>query len=443
MTLDALVHETKDHLGHGIAVASDLLVDHASGCQVYMTNGQAYLDLTSGIGVTSTGHCHPTVVKAVQAQACKISHSQINMFYSQPLLTLIQRLKRYTGSLDTFCFNNSGSEAVESAIKLARHATKRPNIIVFEGGHHGRTLGALALTGSTTIFSAGFGPLMSGVYYVSYPNPFHCSSKARPGHTNEHCIQFVMNQLDNLFKQRCPPNDVAAILIEPVLGEGGYVPAPPGFFQCLRAVCDAHGILLIADEVQTGFGRTGRMFAMEHWGVEPDILVMAKGIASGYPLSAIAARKALMDTQPSGSMGGTYVGNVIACAAAVATLTVFEQEKLLSNVQARSAELLLRLRDELPHVLPSTIEVDIRGLGLMVGLEFAGAPVGFAERVTQYARDNHRLLLLTASIYETLRLIPPLIIDQTTLDDAITRLIAAVQDVVQDLADDGQWLAEK
>ncbi|ORX44082.1 hypothetical protein DM01DRAFT_1340492 [Hesseltinella vesiculosa] len=440
MNLDALVSNTKQHLGHGIDVASDLLVDHALGCEVIMTNGQSYLDLTSGIGVTSTGHCHPKIVQAVQDQVAKMSHAQINLFYNRPLLTLIQRLRRYTGSLDTFCFNNSGSEAVESAIKLARQATNRPNVIVFYGGHHGRTMGAMALSAPTNIYNAALGSHMPGVYYVDFPDTVHCAARDTPGHSAEHCIQNVMHQLDTLFKQRSQSNDIAAVLIEPVLGEGGYLAAPPGFFQCLRAVCDAHGILLIADEVQTGFGRTGRMFAMEHWGVEPDILVMAKGIASGYPLSAIASRKALMDTLPPGSMGGTYAGNIISCSAAVATLNVFEQERLLNNVQARSVQLLRRLHADLPGVLPPMIQVDIRGLGLMIGLEFIHAPLGFAQRITQYSRDRHRLLLLTASVYETLRLIPPLVIDAASMDAAVDRLVAAVRDVVQDLDPHGQWL---
>ncbi|KAI8334622.1 pyridoxal phosphate-dependent transferase, partial [Chlamydoabsidia padenii] len=395
-------------LGKGITVASDLVVDRAQQCIITMTNGQDYLDMTSGIGVASTGHCHPTVVKAVQEQVSKMSHAQINLFYHTPLLTLMDRLRPYTAPLDTFCFNNSGSEAVESAVKLARHATKKQNIIVFNGGHHGRTIGALALTGSKTMFSAGFGPLMSGVYYVDYPYPFRCPAAAFEGHDSDHCVKEVMRQLETLLKQRCHPDDTAAVLIEPVLGEGGYVPAPKGFFQALRSFCDKYKILMIADEVQTGFGRTGKMFAIEHWDTVPDILVMAKGIASGYPLSGIVAKRELMDLQPPGSMGGTFVGNIVSVAAAVATLDVFEQEHILQNVQDQSTQAFTLLSQRLQQVPASLGPIDIRGLGLMIGLEFAGAPPGFAAKVVQHARDHEHLLLLTASIYETIRLIPPL-----------------------------------
>ncbi|CAO3596460.1 unnamed protein product [Absidia cylindrospora] len=408
-----------------------------------MTNGQSYLDMTSGIGVASTGHCHPTVVKAVQEQVSKMSHAQINMFYHAPLLELMNRLKPYTAPLDTFCFNNSGSEAVESAIKLARHATKKQNIIVFNGGHHGRTIGAMALTGSKNMFSAGFGPLMPGVFYVDYPYSFRCSASAFEGHASDHCVKEIMRQLTVLLKQRCHPDDTAAILIEPVLGEGGYVPAPKGFFQELRAFCDQHKILMIADEVQTGFGRTGKMFAIEHWDTVPDIMVMAKGIASGYPLSAIVSRKELMDLQPPGSMGGTFVGNIVACTAAVATLDVFEQEQILKNVQERSIQVFGLLEKKLSLAngasgLPESImPLDIRGLGLMIGLEFGNAPQGFAARVVKHARDQEHLLLLTASIYETIRMIPPLVVDADTLDDAVNRLVKSIVHVANDMKNEG------
>ncbi|KAI8388757.1 pyridoxal phosphate-dependent transferase [Radiomyces spectabilis] len=428
------VTECKSSLARGVAVASDLLVDRAVGCYVYMTDGQAYLDLASGIGVTSTGHCHPTVVKAVQEQAAKISHAQVNMFYHQPMLQLVQRLRsKVPPSLDTFFFWNSGSEAVEAAVKLARQATNKQNIIVFSGGHHGRTIGAMALTSSKSIFSAGFGPLMSGVHTVDFPYEFRCPAKDHaPCHTGQHCVDETLRQLELLLQQRTAPEETAAILLEPVLGEGGYVPAPPGFFQALRTFCDRHNILMIVDEVQTGFGRTGKMFAIEHWpGVEPDILVMAKGIASGYPLSAIVSRKALMDQQPPGSMGGTYAGNAVACAAALATLDVFEEERLLENVNQRSEQMFKELREKIPPLLPESIQLDIRGLGLMIGLEFRNAPTGFATRITKEAREQHHMIIITASVYETLRMIPPLIISESEVTDAINRLAESIRAAVQ------------
>ncbi|KAI8088959.1 pyridoxal phosphate-dependent transferase [Halteromyces radiatus] len=431
----------KQALSQGIAVASQLVVERAQGCTITMTNKEVYLDMTSGIGVLNTGHCHPKVVEAVEKQARTMAHAQINMFYHTPLLTLMDRLRRYTAPLDTFCFNNSGSEAVESAIKLARHATKKQNVIVFNGGHHGRTFGAMALTGSKTVFSAGFGPLMSGIYYVDYPYSFRCSAAMFEGHTSDHCVQETIRQLSTLLKQRCHPNDTAAILVEPVLGEGGYVPAPKGFFQALRSFCDQHDILLIADEVQSGFGRTGKMFAIEHFDVCPDILVMAKGIASGYPLSAIVSRKSLMDKLPSNSMGGTYVGNCVSCAAALATLDVFEKEQILHNVQQRSMQAFDYLHKQLDALdLPDALlPLDIRGLGLMIGIEFGGqrVPTGFATKVVQHCREHEHLLLLTASIYETIRIIPPLVVDADTLEDALQRLVRSIQYVATDMKNQG------
>ena len=255
------------------------------------------------------------------------------------MLDLIERLKPKMPSaeLDTFFFANSGAEAVENAVKLARHATKRPNIIVFQGSYHGRTLGTMALTTSKTIYSAGFGPLIPGVHVA--PFPYHqqwSAHKADPTKFDaEWCSQESLNQLEILLKQRSHPEETAAILLEPVQGEGGYIAPPASFMQGLRKICDKHGILLIADEVQSGFGRTGKMFAIEHTGVTPDIMVMAKGIASGYPISGIVSRKELMDRQPAGSMGGTYSGNAVACAAAKATLEIFEEENIIENVNAR------------------------------------------------------------------------------------------------------------
>ncbi|ORZ00202.1 pyridoxal phosphate-dependent transferase [Syncephalastrum racemosum] len=434
MTQSDLVESSKSMLCRGVAMASELLVSHAQGAYVYMENDpEGYLDFTSGIGVVNTGHCHPKVVKAAQKQAGEISHAQMNMFYQRPMLELMNQLKRVMPhpSLDTFFFWNSGSEAVEAAIKLARHATGKPNVIVFSGGHHGRTFGTMSLTSSKTIFSGGFGPMMPGVYTVPFPDALHCSARNLSGHTPEHCALDTMQQLELLMKQRTPPQDTAAVLIEPVLGEGGYIPVPTGFLTMLRKFCNQNNVLLIADEVQTGFGRTGKMFAVEHTpDATPDILVMAKGIASGYPLSAIASSRALMDKQPPGSMGGTFSGNAVSCAAAVATLQVFEEEALLKNATVRSQEFFKILHAQLPAILPPTIKADIRGIGLMIGIEFVGAPSGFAQKVISAARENHKFLLLTASVYETLRLIPPLTVTSAQVEDGICRLLASIQDVL-------------
>ncbi|CEP19794.1 hypothetical protein [Parasitella parasitica] len=410
----------KKHIAHGIGRSTELVIEKAKGTYVYTAEGKKYLDLTTGIGVTNTGHCHPTVVKAVQEQAANMSHGQVNIFYQKPMLDLIEGLlpRMPSSKLDTFFFWNSGSEAVEAAVKVARHATKKQNIIVFQGSYHGRTFGTMALTTSKTIYSAGFSPLMPGVHVAPYPYFQQWSAhKADPEKfTPEWCGEEALHQLELLLKQRSDPQDTAAILIEPGL----------------RKICDKNDILLICDEVQSGFGRTGKMFAVEHFGIVPDILVMAKGIASGYPLSAIVSRKEIMDKQPAGSMGGTYSGNAISCAAAKATLQVFDEEKLLDNCNARSEQFFKGLREQIPSLLPEGVTVDIRGKGLMIGIEFMGVPKGFANSIASEAL-NLDTILLTTSIYETLRLIPPLNITEKETDLALAKVVASVAAAVENL----------
>ncbi|KAG2208940.1 hypothetical protein INT47_011080 [Mucor saturninus] len=426
----------KTHIARGIGRSTELVIDKAKGTYVYAVDGKKYLDLSTGIGVTNTGHCHPTVVKAVQEQAGNLAHGQVNIFFQKPMLELIEGLlpRMPSPKLDTFFFWNSGSEAVEAAIKVARHATKKQNIIVFQGSYHGRTFGTMALTTSKTIYAAGFSPLMPGVHVAPYPYFQQWSAhKADPEKFDaDWCGDEALHQLELLLKQRSDPEDTAAILIEPVQGEGGYVVPPKNFLAGLRKICDKHNILLICDEVQSGFGRTGKMFAVEHFNIVPDILVMAKGIASGYPLSAIVSRKEIMDKQPPGSMGGTYSGNAIACAAAKATLQVFDEEKLLDNCNVRSEQFFKGLRSKIPALLPEGVTCDIRGKGLMIGIEFMGVPKGFANNVAAEAL-NLDTILLTTSIYETLRLIPPLTITEEETNLALERVVASVAAAVENL----------
>ncbi|CAO3593004.1 unnamed protein product [Absidia cylindrospora] len=402
----------KRHIAKGIGRSTELVIEKAKGTYVWSVEGKKYLDLTTGIGVTNTGHCHPTVVKAVQDQAANFSHGQVNIFTRNPCWILI--------------------EAVEAAVKLARHATKKQNIIVFQGSYHGRTMGTMALTTSKTVYAKGFGPLMPGVHVCSYPYfQQWAAHKADPTKFDaQWCGAEALHQLDLVLKQRSDPEDTAAILIEPVQGEGGYVVPPKNFLTGLREICDKHNILLICDEVQLGFGRTGKMFAVEHFGVRPDILVMAKGIASGYPLSAIVSTKELMDTQPPGSMGGTYSGNAVACAAANATLQVFKDENILENCNIE--QFFSTLKAKVPGLLPNNIKVDIRGLGLMIGIEFLDAPKGFANAVAQEAFDLDTIVL-TTSIYETLRLIPPLNITKEETNLALERIIASIESAAKKL----------
>jgi 4-aminobutyrate aminotransferase len=256
--------------------------DYAKGCYIYDINGDAYIDFTCGIGVTNTGHCHPRVVEAIQKQAGLLIHGQANIVFHRPMLELIQELQTIINpTIDGFFFTNSGAEAIEGAIKLARHATGRTNIIVFQGCFHGRTVGTMSLTTSKTIYRSGYQPLMAGVFVAPYPYSY------RYGWTDEQTSQWCLDELEFLFLSQTAPNETAAMLIEPVLGEGGYVVPPVGFLTKLREICDKYGILLILDEIQSGFGRTGKMFAQEHFNLTPDIMTVAKGIASGLPLSGV------------------------------------------------------------------------------------------------------------------------------------------------------------
>ncbi|ORX94623.1 hypothetical protein K493DRAFT_407920 [Basidiobolus meristosporus CBS 931.73] len=432
------------HIARGVGRSTNLVISKASGSYVYTVEGKKYLDLTTGIGVTSTGHCHPKVVKAAQEQVGKLVHGQVNLFFHEPMVKLIEKLKPIMPSkqLDTFFFWNSGAEAVEAAIKLARHATGKHNIIVMQGSYHGRTVGTMSLTTSKTIYSAGFGPLMPGVYVTPFPYTLHSpTQKAVPQDTLRHdlCIEYAIEQLELLLKQQTAPSDTAALIMESVLGEGGYVVPPKEYVQRVREICDKHGILLIADEVQSGFGRTGKYFAIQHADVVPDIMVMAKGIASGFPISGIVSRKELMDKQPPGSMGGTYSGNAVSCAAAIATLEVMEEENLLKNVQERSKEIFSRLNNELvPLLQQHDIKVDVRGLGLMIGVEFYGNGLaGLQKKLNSKVSDavagqcyQNDMLVLTTSVYDTIRLIPALNITKEESAIALDTLIKSAKEVL-------------
>lgn len=313
MSLSKISEFGVKHVARGIGRLSQDVMESGSGSYVTMVGGRKFLDFTTGIGVANLGHCHPAVTKAVQKQAGTLVHGQINIAFQKPYLDLVQSILPLMPhkSLDTFFFWNSGAEAVEAAVKLARQATKKQNIIVMQGSYHGRTFGTMAMTRSKTVYGQNFAPLMPGVFSVPFPYCKRCSvathSDGKYGFEN--CCMDPVDQLELLLKRETAPSDTAAIFIEPVLGEGGYVPPPAGYLAKVREICDKNGILLVADEVQSGYGRTGKMFAIEHWNVRPDIMIMAKGIANGLPLSAIVSRKELMDMQSPGSMGGTYAGN--------------------------------------------------------------------------------------------------------------------------------------
>jgi 4-aminobutyrate aminotransferase len=404
---------------------TNLAVDRGEGSWLVTTDGARYLDYTSGIGVTNTGHAHPRVVAAIQTQAAKLLHGQQNIVYHEPGLRLYERLPGLLpgGPWQAF-LANSGAEAVEGAVKLARAATSRPAIVAFRYGFHGRTGQAMALTAAKDVYRGAFEPLPGSVYHADYP---YCYRAAGGSHDPGACTCDWEERLDLLFHQLVYPSKVAAIIVEPVIGEGGYIVPPPGFLPRLREITRQHGILLIADEIQTGFGRTGELFAVRHWDVEPDILVMAKAIASGLPLSGFLTRPELMAALQPGSHGGTYGGNVVACAAALATLDVIEEEGLVINARERGEQFLTGLR-ALAARHPSI--GDVRGLGLMLALELIKPGEGdgrvpnpeLTKRIQAEALER-RLIVLTAGTYvNVIRIIPPLVTTREEVELALAIL---------------------
>jgi 4-aminobutyrate aminotransferase len=402
-------------------------VDHAQGSHLYDISGNKYLDFTCGIGVTNTGHCHPRVVQAIQKQAGLLIHGQANIVIHKPMLELVEELKTVVNpSIDGFFFTNSGAEAVEGAIKLARHATGRTNIIVFQGSFHGRTVGTMSLTTSKTVYRAGYQPLMAGVFIAPYPYSY------KYGWSDEQTTEWCLEELEFLFLSQTAPNETAGILIEPVLGEGGYVVPPARFVKSLREICDKYGIMLIVDEIQSGFGRTGKWFAQEHFNITPDVMTVAKGIASGLPLSGVFSRLDLMRKWQTGTHGGTYGGNAIACAAGVATIKAMRDENMLENARIRGEQLINHLRR---IQLDFPVIGDVRGLGLMIGAEFR-TPDRKPDKTTTKAVVNacleRKLMLLTCGTYDNvIRWIPPLVVTEKEIEEAADIFVDALKSIVK------------
>ena len=401
--------------------------ERAEGSYIYAMDGRKYLDFTCGIGVTNTGHCHPKVVEAIREQAGLFLHAQANIVIHQPMLKLIEELRTIVPpAIDGFFFSNSGAEAVEGAVKLARSATGRQAVIVFTGSFHGRTGQTMMLTTSKTGYKGNSQVLPGGVYVTPYPYAY------KLGLTEAQASDYALEALEELLVSQIAPHDVAAILIEPVLGEGGYVPPPAAFMKSLREICDKHGILLIFDEVQSGFGRTGKWFAMDHYGIVPDILTVAKGIASGLPLSGVFSRLDLMKKWPAGSHGGTYGGNAVAMAAGVATVRAMKDEKMLENATARGFQLqtgLRKLQEEYPQI------GDVRGLGLMIGSEFEvegsyKKAKGLVKNLIKSAEDQGLLLLSCGTYDSTVRWIPPLNVTEAQVGDALQIFAASLKEVI-------------
>jgi 4-aminobutyrate aminotransferase len=401
-----------------------LVVDHAAGQVVVDVDGNRFLDFAAGIAVASTGHCHPDVVAAVKRQSERLLHLCATDFYNEDVVTLAEGLARRApgpGPWRVF-FANSGAEVVEAAIKLARLRTGRPKIVAFYGGFHGRTYGALTLTASKPVQRRGYAPLLPEVLHTHYAYCYRCPVNRHPDTCKVECLDLLT---ETMFSTTTDPSEIAAVIVEPVQGEGGYVVPHAGFLPRLREVTRHHGILLIADEVQCGMGRTGRMFASEHFGLEPDIITLAKGIASGMPLGALIARDDVMQWQ-SGGHGSTFGGNPVSVAAALATLRLLE-EKLIANSERVGRVLMTALRDRLgAHAVVG----DVRGLGLMIGVEivrdrFRREPAPeLRERILEEA--FRRGLLLLGCGRSTIRLAPPLIVDEEDAAMAASILEEAV-----------------
>ncbi len=416
------------HLAGVLERYTPLVVESAQGSYLYTDDGRRYLDFSCGIGVTNLGHGHPHVLDAARRQMEKLIHISV-VAHNEPAIVLAERIAKVTpGNLDKVFFGNSGAEAVEGAIKLARYVTGRPGIVAFQGAFHGRTFGALSLTASKAKYRERYEPFLPGVYHVPYPYAFRNPTGSGEGAT----LDYVFGFIDDLLASRLSAKKIAAFVVEPVLGEGGCVVPPMGFLRRLRELCDEHGILLILDEVQTGYGRTGRMFASEHFGVVPDILCVAKSIASGFPLSAVVASSALMDQWKPGAHGSTFGGNPVACAAGIATLEVFEREGVLENAERRGGELLRRLRALQSRHAPIG---EVRGLGLMIGAELVrpdGSPDGvLATKIRQVCLDSGLVALSAGTHENVLRLLPPLTISQEELDEGWEILRAAFEEVTR------------
>jgi len=407
--------ENLEHLSPVWTHYTDIIVDHAEGSYLYATDGRKVLDFTCGIGVTNTGHCHPKVVEAIRQQAGLLIHGQVNLVVHKPLLELVDELRTILpGTLDGFFFSNSGAEAVEGALKLARHATGRANVIVFQGSFHGRTNATMAMTTSKNSYKIGYQPLMPGVYVTPYPYAL------RYGWDEEKTSQWCLDELELLLMTQLAPQETAAVFIEPVIGEGGYVVPPKSFMKGLRELTQKHGILLVADEVQSGFGRTGKWFGYQHFDIEPDIMTVAKGIASGMPISGVISRLDLMSRWIPGSHGGTYGGNAVAAAAGVATIRAMKEEKIIENAAVRGVQLkagLAHLQEKYPQI------AEVRGLGLMVGSEFRdahGKPDKTTTKAVQHECLNRNMMLLTAGPWDnTIRWIPPLVVTEAQINDAL------------------------
>lgn len=404
----------------GASVMCNFYVDRAQNAELWDVEGRRFIDFAAGIAVLNTGHRHPKVLAAVHAQLERFTHTSYQTVPYASYIELAEKINArapIAGKAKCVLFS-TGAEAVENAVKIARVATGRPGVIAFAGGFHGRTSMGMALTGKVAPYKLGFGPFPGDIFHVPFPNSVH-------GVTT----QDALNAIDVLFKTDIDPKRVAAIIFEPVQGEGGFYPVPADFVRALRAICDTHGIVLVADEVQTGFARTGKFFAMEHYDVKPDLMTFAKSLAAGFPLSGVVGQAGLMDAAAPGGLGGTYAGNPVAVAAAHAVIDIIESERLCERAIALGDKLKVRLnalRANVPQI------IDVHGLGGMIAVEFGqpGSHVPDAEfmKRVQTAVLEQGLLLLGCGVYANIiRFLFPLTVEDKVFDEALDILDAAVR----------------
>lgn len=418
----SLMARRRTALPNGLGQGFEIFVKRAQGAEVWDVEDRRYIDFAGGIAVMNTGHSHPKLLAAMQRQLECFTHTCFQVLAYESYVELAEKLiAKAPGAFNKKCFfMSTGAEAVENAIKVARAYTRRPAVIAFGGGFHGRTLMGMALTGKVVPYKAGFGPFPAEIYHARYPNALHGVS-----------VQDAMDSIQSLFKNDVEPERVAAIILEPVQGEGGFYVAPPEFAQALRQLCDEHGIVLIADEVQTGAGRTGTWLACEQWGVEPDVITMAKSMAGGMPLSAIIGRACIMDAPAVGGLGGTYAGNPMACASALAVLEVFETENLLARSQNIGQQLHTHLRS-LQQKYPSHI-ADVRGPGSMVALELCKnsnphQPDADLTKRLALEAQKRGLIILTCGVYgNVVRILVPLVVSDALLHEGLNILSESLQ----------------
>ena len=418
----ALLALRSSEIPRGVGNTHPIFAARALGAKLWDVDGKEYIDFVGGIGVANVGHSHPKVRKAVAEQLERFTHTCFQIAMYESYVELAERLNKLApgASKKKTFFVSTGAEAVENAVKIARMHTGRPAVVAFHHSFHGRTLLALTMTGENNPYKQNFGPFANEVYHVPYPYEFHGWSATR-----------ALEALNELFESEVSPNRVAAIVIEPVLGEGGFVPAPFEFLKALRAIAFEHGIVLVADEIQSGYGRTGKMFAIEHAGVEPDLITVAKSVAAGLPLAGVIGKAEIMDAPTAGGLGGTFGGNPLACAAALAVLDIIEEDHLLE----RAMEIGKRLEHRFHELKRRHRAIgDVRGLGAMIALEFQdhGKMTGSAivQRIGEEARTRGLLLMAAGVKRNVIRVLVPLVIDKEDLETALDRLDESVSAVL-------------